>query len=146
MPIRKDDWLVLGRDDAVHHWAVSVPLHQCIISLLGCTPLDAKFMVVRHRPFKLVESVERALRIVEVHKGVPESLLAAEVDWQIDEIVPAAEACIVEDMHQLELREMGWDVPHSNRRSHWLRHWPEKKTSTENPGRWRDAISRLAVR
>lgn len=105
-PIGEDDWFVLIWHGVVHDWAVPVSAHQIVVSLLRLAPLRDHGLTINIGSSELLQGGEGICRVAEIHDSVSKNCHAAEISWQIQEVISLAEASIVEEIHQRRPREV----------------------------------------
>lgn len=115
LPFVQDQRLTVVWNLFVHNWAVSVPLHQRGKALLFLIPRQGAHTLIRNRPIrKSIKLLPKILDIVgrhHVHERMSQICQRVEIEGQVDEVVPAAEAIAIKQVQEVRTSEALWQVP-----------------------------------
>mmetsp|Transcript_179933 Transcript_179933/g.437782 ORF Transcript_179933/g.437782 Transcript_179933/m.437782 type:complete len:279 (-) Transcript_179933:269-1105(-) len=125
-PVDKDRRLPLVRHRAMHHRAISVPLHMRREALVWAAPVQGSNLAVQHRPVgKAIEAVPEKLRHGrggEVDDRIAQPSLRGKIDRNINEIVCTCKSFGVNEVQEHGACEGHRQITKEHRRQLILRY------------------------
>mmetsp|Transcript_57520 Transcript_57520/g.168944 ORF Transcript_57520/g.168944 Transcript_57520/m.168944 type:complete len:288 (-) Transcript_57520:91-954(-) len=119
--ILEDHRLILIRHRRVHDWAALVALHVGLKPLMGPTPAHSTHLPARQHPLRVtIELLPEGMHpawIDQVDECVAQASTGLEVDRQVDEVVLAVEALVVQHGEQHRTRVVVRQIPQHHRGS-----------------------------